>query len=125
MREIEFKVWDIRESKFIDVYSICPKGRYVHVAEGDHYYLFNSENEEPEFILCQYTGVTDKNGVKIFEGDIIEYVQHHFNTEMVKVKRKLIKWNFDKWNVFETAAGESNIEIIGNIYQHSELLNNE
>ena len=56
---------------------------------------------------------------------MIEYTQHHFNTELVKVKRKVVKWNYDHWNIYETAAGETDVKVLGNIYEHPQLLNNE
>lgn len=72
--------------------------------------------------IMQFTGLKDKNGTEICEGDIIKYTQHHFNTDMTKEKVKVVKWMYDKWGIYETNAGESDIEIIGNIYENPELL---
>ncbi len=70
----------------------------------------------------RYTELWDKNNNEIFENDGIEYTQHHFNTPMIKTKRKIVKWSYDKWNVYETNAGESDVKIIGNVYNDLELL---
>ena len=78
-------------------------------------------NVKPETV-GQFTGLYDKNGKEIYEGDVIKYTQHHFNTDMTKEKVKVVKWKYDKWGVYETNAGESDIEIIGNIYQNPELI---
>lgn len=75
-----------------------------------------------EKYLMQYTGINDIDGKKIFECDIIEYTQHHFNTDMVKTKRKIVKWKFDKWSVYETNAGESDIKVLGNVFENPDLL---
>jgi hypothetical protein len=75
-----------------------------------------------DIIPMQFTGLLDKNGIKIFEGDIIEYTQHHFNTDMIKTKRKVVEWKYDKWGVYETNAGESDIQILGNIFENVDLL---
>lgn len=72
--------------------------------------------------IMQYTGLNDVSGNKIFECDIIEYTQHHFNTDMVKTRRKIVKWKYDKWGVYETNAGESNVKVIGNIFENLDLL---
>lgn len=84
-------------------------------------FMFHYADEK---YLMQYTGLNDVSGNKIFECDIIEYTQHHFNTDMVKTKRKIVKWKYDKWGVYETNAGESDVKVIGNIFENPDLLQN-
>lgn len=80
-----------------------------------------------ESVALQYTGIEDKNGVQIYEGDIIEYTQCLFNTipDKFPQKQKVIEWDDygARWNIFSSAAGELNLKVIGNIFENPELLN--
>ncbi|MEE0982233.1 MAG: YopX family protein [Acutalibacteraceae bacterium] len=72
----------------------------------------------------QYTGLTDKNGKKIFEGDIVA----EFGEYAYEVKWDVNTANFYLWYVaaesytdfYEVPAGR--LEIIGNIHDNPELL---
>ena len=44
---------------------------------------------------------------------------------MLNTLRKIVKWKFDKWGVYETNAGESDMKVIGNIYENEETLDFE
>lgn len=69
----------------------------------------------------QYTGLTDKNGEKIFEGDIFTYKEEYAKIEYDDDSAMFII-QFDDWYMdFDFLHGHE-VEILGNIHDNPELL---
>ena len=75
----------------------------------------------------QYTGLTDKNDVRIFEGDIVSLVKHDgliYKVVYVPCRYELVNSKGVNCFVLDIYKSE-NIEVIGNIYDNPELLGGE
>ncbi|MEI7578569.1 MAG: YopX family protein [bacterium] len=72
--------------------------------------------------LMQSTGLLDKNGKKIFEGDILKiYYQNNQKSYLKKVKWLNDISNKGRWDALDNCAYTS-CEVVGNIFENPELL---
>lgn len=128
MREIKFRAWHKSS-----VTNGSPYMDYIlyldNVGINDQIKIAEDRN----WILMQYTGLKDKNGKKIYEGDIVKYGYADFEEDKTIHKIKYFADNdypaFDfvpnlgcDCNGLAYAMAEGEIEIIGNIYENPELL---
>jgi len=114
MREIKFRAWD---RKMVE----------MEYQDNDTSWgaFWDSVHPDSEKILMQYTGLKDKNGKEIYEGDLIRneslriceviFMSGAFDAKPVNVpiKSDAVGFKLEAWRY--------RIEVIGNIYEHPEL----
>jgi len=119
-REIKFRAWDKRKKEMFYDWCIDPDGGWFgDFGEGSEdialKYYKNGEIE-----VMQYTGLKDKNGKEIYEGDI---VQVNGRNQEVFFKDGYFGWGQQHTGTYSFDPFESEeIEVIGNIYENPELI---
>ena len=112
MREIKFRAWDKESQEFI----------YYTDIEGLNHYCdaqFQKLNIKER---QQYVCLKDKNGKDIYEGDILKIKPHGYEEKKLIVE-SIFSLNFCH-NCYsgDLYSYSENFEVIGNIYEHPELL---
>ena len=123
MREILFRGKRTENDKWVKGFPYITHG-------GEHQIRYydsesNIENCSHTVIpdtLGRFTGLTDRNGVKIFEGDIVNYNCEPGYVGFDKENAEFLIF-FSKWTAgFDSIYCDRNAEVIGNVYDNPELL---
>ena len=142
MREIKFRIWDDQLEKMVLMPSInsfrsshlpseagTPVDYEITSGIVEKTIQENSEytNICNDMDIMQFTGLLDKNGIEIYEGDIVEndfgngsYVSGKISGTVIW-NNKEAKFDIDRGLLDECLFNE-NIEVIGNIYENPELI---
>lgn len=134
-REIKFQVWDHDKQQMWTWDDI-------DAADQEGVLCFLSMLEQDQFIPRQFTGLHDKNGKEIYEGDIVknhrrastfgeELLQVIWQEAVIDTAKDGVRWTSEKpgFRLIRIGRGmttvyvsDEDLEVIGNIYENPELL---
>ena len=140
MREIKFRVWSKEHNEFVSFYWLD-----LYFSEQNGLIYSDGINVTDKFTLQQYTGLKDKNGKGVYEGDIVRvsYESNRLYLEgfevtgeviwspdhvqfLVKTNVKYLKDGSTEYDLYEITDNEYyevlEIEVIGNVFEDSHLL---
>ena len=92
--------------------------------------ITHAEMAPDKYVLMQSTGMKDKNGVEIFEGDLVEH-DDNLNGDWETFEACEVVYDKDyaqfcfKWDAGNFLTDYRNLNVIGNIYENPELLEEE
>lgn len=141
MRELKFRVWIKDEERYYDEsgkesFLIVPNGIVLYISEEyeeDGEWFTDKTNATDDVVVEQYTGLKDKNGKEIYEGDIVKQTWFNgddgdiaiigvvgFNEEASFGIVQTIQRTYEQYSGFYSQR-----EVIGNIHENPELLKGE
>lgn len=124
MRTIKFRAWDKKNKEML-----VPVGVYEDGVPFIRYNEGISALPLYDYPLMQYTGLKDKNGKEIYEGDIVKIKEESpvSNEDLSSEAIVKITWNDEKagfsldWYSNDLTVYQD-LEVIGNVWENPELL---
>ena len=132
MRDIKFRCWDTENKEMLDIQELDYRDSYngqpmIRTTMYSDYY------DTEDMILMQYTGLKDKNGKEIYEGDII-YCKKYIGGNWIEycIEKGYVNFNNGEFGLYRKQGYYQSLykfkeydyefEVIGNMYDNPELL---
>ena len=119
MRELKFRVWDKTENNW---FPLSGQSDFVLNTLGHLECFYSCDNKN--CIIQQYTGLKDKNGREIFDGDIVKEFfeaekdspEYHKYSEVMFIAGGFIA------NEMQLGLLNDFVEVVGNVFENKDLL---
>lgn len=136
MRQILFKAKRTDNGEWVEGYYVyCRKRHYILPVLNKAIGFDEREDEWVEVdpnTICQFTGLTDKNGKKIWENDIVrdktgDIFRIYWSEQLLNYSAKCVKSTFSvfinqKWDLGTLLKSQIDVEVCGNIFDNPDLL---
>ena len=136
MREIKFRVWikHRKEMRYDNIVLIGVDGYIFTGCEVVELKGFQyGDSDENNYILMQYTGLKDRQGKEIYEGDVVRHLIPYEDSVGFSAEIIIIKWQTERFHdiEFNVPLGlgfniewedDELVEVIGNVYENPELM---
>jgi uncharacterized phage protein (TIGR01671 family) len=118
MRDLKIRAWSKVEQKMLHVSSLHFVGDSTVKEVGTFELCCDSYlNDKSGMVLMQFTGLHDKNGKEIYEGDVVD-----IEGEICEVKYNAPRFAAYNSQRYEWNIEYQGVEVIGNIYENGDLL---
>jgi uncharacterized phage protein (TIGR01671 family) len=123
IRIIKFRAWDKQRGKMSQWKNLLDYANYVSGGGNEVF-------KNPDLLLMQFTGITDKDGKEIYEGDIVKQEKWvsvgKYEETISIIKYKGVEFTCECIGEWEGSNADlnGNAEVIGNVWENPELLPN-
>lgn len=134
---LKFRTWDTQNKKFLSWndtwYSVCflPKGSTEKQEEDIYVPFFSVAIQAPstKYIISQFTGTYDKNGVEVYDEDILKDLSNRVYRVKWQAPSFCLVCKYanadgtEKSYLVNNARMQTEMTVIGNMYEHPQMYN--